>query len=76
MRLNLFDTAGVRGGRRGRGDAIEAGYPPQLEKLDEAGLVLAVFDAAQPLSDDDLELARKCKRPPGRTVLNKQDLGN
>ena len=41
---------------------------------DEAGLVLAVFDAAQPLSDDDLELARRCQGRPAIAVLNKQDL--
>ena len=44
------------------------------KKLDEAGLVLAVFDAAQPLSDDDLELARRCQGRPAIAVLNKQDL--
>jgi len=36
--------------------------------------VLAVFDAAQPLSEDDLELARKCQGRPAIAVLNKQDL--
>ena len=50
VRLNLFDTAGVR--EVGvDGDAIEAeGIRRSWKKLDEAGLVLAVFDAAQPLS--------------------------
>ena len=54
VRLNLFDTAGVR--EVGvDGDAIEAeGIRRSWKKLDEAGLVLAVFDAAQPLSEDDL----------------------
>ena len=61
VRLNLFDTAGVRE-VGADGDAIEA------------GLVLAVFDAAQPLSDDDLELARRCQGRPAIAVLNKQDL--
>ena len=56
VRLNLFDTAGVRE-VGADGDAIEAeGIRRSWRKLDEAGLVLAVFDAAQPLSDDDLEL--------------------
>ena len=31
-------------------------------------------DAAQPLSDDDLELARRCQGRPAIAVLNKQDL--
>ena len=71
IRLNLFDTAGLRETE----DAIEAeGIRRSWKKLDEAGLVLAVFDAAQPLSDDDLELARRCKGRPAIAVLNKQDL--
>ena len=71
IRLNLFDTAGLRDTE----DVIEAeGIRRSWRKLDEAGLVLAVFDAAQPLSDDDLELARKCRGRPAIAVLNKQDL--
>ena len=71
IRLNLFDTAGLRETE----DAIEAeGIRRSWKKLDEAGLVLAVFDAAQPLSEDDLELARKCRSRPAIAVLNKQDL--
>ena len=71
VRLNLFDTAGLRQTE----DAIEAeGIRRSWRKLDEAGLVLAVFDAAQPLSDDDLELARRCQGRPAIAVLNKQDL--
>lgn len=74
IRLNLFDTAGVRE-VGADGDAIEAeGIRRSWCKLDEAGLVLAVFDAAQPLSDDDLELARRCQGRPAIAVLNKQDL--
>lgn len=71
IRLNLFDTAGLRQ----TDDAIEAeGIRRSWKKLDEAGLVLAVFDAAQPLGEDDIELARKCKGRPAIAVLNKQDL--
>ena len=74
IRLNLFDTAGVRDVGE-HGDAVEAeGIRRSWRKLDEAGLVLAVFDAAQPLSDDDLELARRCQGRPAIAVLNKQDL--
>lgn len=74
IRLNLFDTAGVRE-VGADGDAIEAeGIRRSWRKLDEAGLVLAVFDAAQPLSDGDLELARRCQGRPAIAVLNKQDL--
>lgn len=74
IRLNLFDTAGVRQVGEG-GDAIEAeGIRRSWKKLEEAGLVLAVFDAAAPLDADDWALAEKCKGRPALAILNKQDL--
>ena len=74
VRLNLFDTAGVRE-VGADGDAIEAeGIRRSWKKLDEAGLVLAVFDSAQPLDTADLEIAQKCQGRPAIAVLNKQDL--
>ena len=73
IRLNLFDTAGVRG--EDEADAIEAeGIRRSWKKLDEAGLVLAVFDAAQPLAEADLDIARRCQGRPALAILNKQDL--
>ena len=73
IRLNLFDTAGVRG--EDEADAIEAeGIRRSWKKLDEAGLVLAVFDAAQPLAEADLAIARRCQGRPALAILNKQDL--
>ena len=76
IRLNLFDTAGVRE-VGADGDAIEAeGIRRSWKKLDEAGLVLAVFDAAQPLTDADLEIARRCQDRPALAILNKQDLAD
>lgn len=74
VRLNLFDTAGVRE-VGADGDAIEAeGIRRSWKKLDEAGLVLAVFDAARPLDEADREIAEKCKGRPAIAVVNKQDL--
>ena len=74
IRLNLFDTAGVRE-VGADGDAIEAeGIRRSWKKLDEAGLVLAVFDAAQPLTESDLDIARRCQGRPALAILNKQDL--
>ena len=76
IRLNLFDTAGVRD-VGADGDAIEAeGIRRSWKKLDEAGLVLAVFDAAQPLTDADLEIAHRCQNRPALAILNKQDLSD
>lgn len=74
IRLNLFDTAGVRE-VGADGDAIEAeGIRRSWKKLDEAGLVLAVFDAAQPLEESDLDIAKRCQGRPALAILNKQDL--
>ena len=76
IRLNLFDTAGVREVGED-GDAIEAeGIRRSWKKLDEAGLVLAVFDAARPLDESDLDIARRCQGRPALAVLNKQDLAS
>ncbi|MGN0974983.1 MAG: tRNA uridine-5-carboxymethylaminomethyl(34) synthesis GTPase MnmE [Gemmiger sp.] len=74
VRLNLFDTAGVREVGED-GDAIEAeGIRRSWKKLEEAGLILAVYDAGEPLSEDDLQLARRCAGRPAIAVLNKQDV--
>ena len=74
IRLNLFDTAGVRDVGE-KGDAIEAeGIRRSWKKLDEAGLVLAVFDADAGLGPDDLSVAEKCQGRPAIAILNKQDL--
>ena len=43
-------------------------------KLWYAGLVLAVFDLAAPLNEEDLEIARRCQGRPALAILNKQDL--
>ena len=74
LRLNLFDTAGVRDVGE-EGDAIEAeGIRRSWKKLEEAGLVLAVFDAGAPLTEDDLAIAKACAGRPAIGILNKQDL--
>lgn len=71
IQLNLFDTAGLRETE----DAIEAeGIRRSWKKLEEAGLVLAVFDLAAPLNEEDLEIARRCQGRPALAILNKQDL--
>ena len=71
IRLNLFDTAGVHEAA----DEIEAeGIRRSWRKLEEAGLVLAVFDASAPLTVEDMAIAEKCARRPALAVLNKNDL--
>ena len=74
IRLNLFDTAGVRGEDE-TDDAIEAeGIRRSWKKLEEAGLVLAVFDAGQPVTEADIALAKRCEGRPALAIFNKQDL--
>ncbi len=73
VRLLLADTAGIRD----TNDIVEAeGIRRSLERLDRAGLVIAVFDASQPISDGDMLLAEKCrsKSRAAVAVLNKTDL--
>ena len=70
VRLNLFDTAGLRQ----TDDAIEAeGIRRSWKKLDEAGLVLAVFDGSEPLTKEDLALAQRCAGRPAIALVNKED---
>ena len=70
IRLNLFDTAGLRQ----TDDAIEAeGIRRSWKKLDEAGLILAVFDGSESLTREDLALAQRCAGRPAIALINKED---
>ena len=70
IRLNLFDTAGLRETE----DAIEAeGIRRSWKILEEAGLVLAVFDGSEPPTREDLELALRCAGRPAIALINKED---
>lgn len=71
VRLNLFDTAGLRD----TADIVEAeGIRRSYAQLDRAGLVLAVFDASRPVCPEDLALGERCKGRPSLAILNKTDL--
>ncbi len=71
VRLNLFDTAGLRE----TGDVVEAeGIRRSRRKLEEAGLVLAVFDGSSPVTREDRELADACKGRRAIALVNKSDL--
>ena len=70
IRLNLFDTAGLRETE----DEIEAeGIRRSWKKLDEAGLILAVFDGSEPMTREDFALAQKCAGRPAIALVNKED---
>lgn len=69
--LRLSDTAGLRQSK----DTVEAiGILRAYHKLKQASLILAIFDASQPLSADDLALCKLCKHRPAIAVINKSDL--
>ena len=71
VRLNLFDTAGLRD----TGDLVEAeGIRRSWQKLDEAGLILAVFDGGEPAAPEDLRLAQACAGRPAIALVNKEDV--
>lgn len=69
--LHLSDTAGVRE----TDDAVESiGVERAVKRLENAQLVLAVFDASRPLSDDDRRLISLCKNKNAIGIINKTDL--
>lgn len=70
IQLNLFDTAGLRETE----DAIEAeGIRRSWKKLEEAGLILAVFDGSELPTREDLELAQRCTGRLAIALINKED---
>ena len=69
--LHLSDTAGVRE----TDDAVESiGVDRAIKRLENAQLVLAVFDASRPFSEDDRRLMRLCKGKNAIGIINKTDL--
>ena len=69
--LRLSDTAGVRE----TNDTVESiGVERAVKKLEDASLVLAVFDASRPLSDEDHRLIELCKGKKAIGIINKTDL--
>ena len=69
--LNLSDTAGIRS----TDDEIESiGVDKAKSKLNSAALVLCVFDASQPIDDEDWGIIRMLGDTPAVAILNKADL--
>lgn len=73
--LRLCDTAGLRQ----TDDKVESiGIEKTREEMANAGLILAVFDASQPLNQEDLELCKDIAelKTPCVALLNKNDLAS
>lgn len=69
--LRLADTAGVRD----TDDVVESiGVDRAVKRLENAELVLAVFDASRPLTDSDRRLIDLCKGKKAIGIVNKTDL--
>ena len=69
--LRLADTAGIRETE----DTVEAlGVERSEHRMDTAALILAVFDASQPLSAADHALIDRLPKEHTIAILNKQDL--
>lgn len=70
--LRLADTAG----QRETSDEVESiGVRRARERMERAELVLAVFDGAEQLNDDDMALAKAAAGQPSIAVINKADIG-
>lgn len=69
--LRLADTAGVRD----TDDVVESiGVDRAVKRLENAELVLAVFDASRPLTAADRKLIELCKGKKAIGIVNKTDL--
>lgn len=69
--LRLSDTAGIHATE----DIIEGmGVDIAQKKIDEADLIIAVFDGSCPLTEDDFDLINKIKNKKCIAVINKNDI--
>ena len=71
--LRLSDTAGLRN----TDDAVEKiGVDRAKKRLEQCGLLLAVFDNSQTLDEDDFKLLELSEEVPTIAIINKTDLDN
>lgn len=71
--LLLADTAGIRT----TDDPVEKiGVDRARSRIDEAGLVLAVFDGSKPLDSDDQTILKSVNKNNTVIVINKSDKGS
>lgn len=71
VNLILQDTAGIRE----TSDIVEAmGIQRSIDRLKDAQLVFCVFDGSKETTDEDIDLAEKCKDNNSIAIINKQDL--
>jgi tRNA modification GTPase len=69
--LRIMDTAGIRDVQD---IAEKEGVKRSLESIENADLVIAIFDRSEPLREEDFEVIEKIKNKNVIFVLNKSDL--
>ncbi|HMK49677.1 MAG TPA: tRNA uridine-5-carboxymethylaminomethyl(34) synthesis GTPase MnmE [Thermodesulfovibrionales bacterium] len=69
--LRIMDTAGIR---QVQDIAEKEGVRRSLQSIENADIVLAIFDGSEPLREEDFEVLRKVMNKPAIYVLNKSDL--
>lgn len=69
--LNLCDTAGIH---EGVDEVEKIGIERALEKINTAGLILAVVSAESEIDSEDISLIEKAKDIPCIIIVNKTDL--
>lgn len=69
--LNLSDTAGIRDTDN---EIEKIGVQKTFDKINGAGLVIALFDNNEELNSEDIDLINKIKDMPCIAVINKIDL--
>ena len=73
IHLRIQDTAGIRKTE----DTIEQiGIERAMASMEEADLIIALFDASRPLDEEDLDIIERIKDKRVICLLNKQDLGS
>lgn len=70
--LRLMDTAGIRQ----TDDRVEKiGVMRSMDSIKKADLILAVFDASEPLSEEDRKILADTENSKRIIIINKTDLG-
>jgi tRNA modification GTPase len=69
--VKLVDTAGIR---KALDEAESIGIRKSMEALADADMVLVVFDASQPLHEEDRELLEQVRERTAIVVANKCDI--
>lgn len=69
--IKLIDTAGIR---KAKDEVEKIGITKSREMAKEADLVIAIFDATKPLSDEDVEILDLIRNKKSIIILNKIDL--